>query len=210
MIATASTLQLSTTFGYSFQLPKNYTECFKGIHFLTEREKNSFNFERDFQSMTGKMTKRPFTLEEDQKLLQFVSLNGPRNWGQLAQQLTNRTPKQCRERWNNQLNPAINKGPWTWEEDAILAEKQRLLGNRWAEIAKFLPGRTDTLVKNRWNTSVKARLSDFRAKEVMGSTAFLEDWLNQVTGETRQPVLSLSDFQTLPPLMSNSKTPNVI
>ena len=155
--------------------------------------------------MTAKVTKRPFTLEEDQKLLQFVAAHGPQNWGQLAQQMGNRTAKQCRERWNNQLNPSINKGPWTRQEDAIIAEKQRVLGNRWAEIAKFLPGRTDTLVKNRWNTSVKLRLDDFRRPEVPPGQVYLEKWLEQFNANG--PVaLSLADFNTLPPLILPNKT----
>lgn len=161
----------------------------------------------------SKVTKRPFTIEEDKKLIQFVCINGPRNWGHLARQLTNRTPKQCRERWNNQLNPNINKGPWTQEEDIILAEKQRQLGNRWAEIARFLPGRTDTLVKNRWNTSVK-----YRAQDVLGETNKEEDnlkkWLLEISkkdpSQPQMPNFRCSsipgmDFMTLPPLVQSKQ-----
>lgn len=57
-----------------------------------------------------------------------------KHWSAIAQHLP-RTGKQCRERWCNYLDPNINKSAWTAEEEQVIIEAQKKIGNKWAEIS---------------------------------------------------------------------------
>lgn len=138
----------------------------------------------------------PWSQAEDGYLMSLVANQGALNWVRIAQLLGSRTPKQCRERYHQNLKPTLNHDPITPEEGAEIERLVLQVGKRWAEIARRLHGRSDNAVKNWWNGSQNRRKRMDRRKHIPGS---FED--HQEMSYSRPTVQNVPrSLPSLPPL----------
>ncbi|GMN42535.1 hypothetical protein TIFTF001_011745 [Ficus carica] len=126
------------------------------------------------------VVKGQWTPQEDGVLMQLVKRHGTRKWSEIAKTLTGRVGKQCRERWHNHLRPEIRKDTWSEEEDKILIRAHRVLGNKWAEIARRLPGRSENTIKNHWNAT-KRRQNTKRRNNTNANGNILQNYIRSLT-----------------------------
>lgn len=107
--------------------------------------------------MTRLSRRGPWLPEEDGALVDLVRTQGPNNWVRISQQLQHRSPKQCRERYHQNLKPSLNHEPISTQEGEMIEQLVGEMGKRWAEIARRLGNRSDNAVKNWWNGSMNRR-----------------------------------------------------
>ncbi|KAK3327662.1 hypothetical protein B0T19DRAFT_400502 [Cercophora scortea] len=153
----------------------------------------------------------PWSTTEDAYLIQLVESQGASNWVRISSLIGTRTPKQCRERYHQNLKKSLNHEPITEEEGILIEQLVHTIGKRWAEIARRLQGRSDNAVKNWWNGSQNRRKRhDRRKANHQGSydepaamspypRAHLQGPLSTVPLQATRPPPSMSQQRPLPP-----------
>jgi hypothetical protein len=116
--------------------------------------------------LSGERNKGKWTVEEDAQLMDAVQKHGGNNnWVPVAALVPGRTDKQCRQRWSKTLDPNINTGKWTPEEDATLTRVIHEQGNDWVRVACQVPGRTNTQCRSRWVTVLDPTIDQTGARK---------------------------------------------
>ncbi|KAJ7974596.1 MYB-related transcription factor [Quillaja saponaria] len=166
------------------QFPSINGECDYPEKTSDQHRKKKKN-EGETKNKAGNIIKGQWTPEEDIILVELVQKLGVRKWSEVAKMLDGRVGKQCRERWHNHLRPDIRKDSWTEEEDLALIQADLELGNRWAEIARRLNGRTENNIKNHWNAT-KRRQNSKKKNKHNTNPSFLQHYINIVTAAADQ------------------------
>ncbi|KAL5352153.1 Pre-mRNA-splicing factor cef1 [Pseudogymnoascus australis] len=127
-----------------------------------------------------------WTNVEDEILKASVSKYGLQQWARVSSLLARKTPKQCKARWSEWLDPGIRKVEWSKEEDEKLLHLAKLMPTQWRTLAPLV-GRTANQCLERYQ-----KLLDEAEQKEAGDLG-----LTGVGGEAQAP--SADDVRKLRP-----------
>ena len=115
---------------------------------------------KDLENPKVKKKTGPWTEDESTILLDCMKKTPRMSWTEISKFIPERNRKQIRERWNNVLNPEINKSPFSEKEKDRIRELVSVYGKKWTQIVKELKnGRRENSVKNYYNSYLLAQLN---------------------------------------------------
>ncbi|XP_010506400.1 PREDICTED: snRNA-activating protein complex subunit 4-like isoform X2 [Camelina sativa] len=136
-----------------------------------------------------------WSLEEDKRVKVAVTLFGSQNWHKISQFVPGRTATQCRERWVNCLEPNLNRGKWTKEEDEKLREAIAKHGYSWSKVASDLSCRTDNQCLRRWKTLYPHQVALLQEARRLRKEAIVGNFVDR---ESERPALVTGAILALP------------
>ncbi|WVZ76948.1 hypothetical protein U9M48_024860 [Paspalum notatum var. saurae] len=88
---------------------------------------------------------------------------------------SSKTIRRWTMRWKYILDPAINKGPWSQQEELRLIRAHQIYGNKWCKMVKHFPGRTNDALKGHWRGSMKSKLESYLASGLLEQVPDLQE-----------------------------------
>jgi len=127
------------------------TDIISKIHTIITVSQNPHDYvlpdpeEQDDKPSLGRRKARPWTQDEDLRLLAGIHIYGLDNWNSVVPLVgAGRTRPQCSQRWFRGIDPKISKRKWTEEENKELFNLVNQYGeNAWSKISSEMGSRSD-------------------------------------------------------------------
>ena len=172
------------------------------ISLLSDQTRNIINAKKQKPRKNKKidLKKGQWSYQEDKLLKQWVRLNGPKDWEACGRFIHGRKGKQCREHWNNCLNPELKKGCWSPEEDFLIMFFYEKCKGSWKKIVPLFQGRIENSIKNRFYSQLrKYATKNFERSERKKMKAriklnILLNYLGEALTEAKQDLLEKTNM----------------
>ncbi|KAG9245450.1 putative Myb transcription factor [Calycina marina] len=160
--------------------------------------------------VSGGMNKGHWTQAED-KLLTDAVENYGKSWIVVANKIKSRNADQCSKRWNQFLDPELDRSQWTDDENQLLLEACKKKGRQWKEIqVEHFPSRSRNAIKNQY-TILSRRNKNGQTGEANLRLSRMETEASELV-KTEEPKhmedheMSFLDSTDLPPGLDLSNT----
>ena len=172
------------------------------ISLLSAQTRNIINAKKQKPRKNKKidLKKGQWSYQEDKLLKQWVKLNGPKDWEACGRFIHGRKGKQCREHWNNCLNPELKKGCWSPEEDFLIMFFYEKCKGSWKKIVPLFQGRIENSIKNRFYSQLrKYATKNFERSERKKMKARIKlnvllNYLGEALTEAKQDLLEKTNM----------------
>ncbi|KAK8840471.1 hypothetical protein M9Y10_030676 [Tritrichomonas musculus] len=161
--------------------------------------------EKEISNKKQIQKRRPFSKEEDMRLLHFVQQFGVDEWNRIAIFMPSRSARQCKDRYEGYLSPSIKHDKFTNEEDLIIIEKYEIFGPKWKKIASFINGRSGNQIKNRWNSHI-CKLTEEEISSMKQPDQNKKDEEVNNNEEDKNVIIEIDEVENKETKKSDSKT----
>ena len=111
-----------------------------------------------FNKLVSNMNKRKWSRNEDIHLIELIEIYG-QNWTEISQKMEARTFEEIKDRYEKKLDPKLKRCKFNKEEDEMIISFFEQFGNKWDEIAKYFVDRSANMIKNRFYSHLRKRIS---------------------------------------------------